>query len=118
MNPQAHDGGFFRGNRNAPFSNNVDHQCCIGADFPNDFHLTVQVVRGSGMVVVYVNFHIFAIRHPGKVPDTAPLPGVHQNKPFDGIDVDFFDFGDIQEIECGIQEKIPEIFFLGARKGQ
>ena len=118
VNPQAHDSGFLRGNRNALFSNNVDHQCRVRADFTDDFQLAVYVVRGSGVMVVYVDFHIFAIRQPGKVSDTALLPGVHQNQPFDGIDIDFFDFGDIQEVKSGIQEKISEIFLLRAGKNQ
>ena len=40
VDSQAHDGGFFRGDGKLPFFRmNVNHQCRVGADFANDFHV-------------------------------------------------------------------------------
>ena len=56
--------------------------------------LAVDIIRSLRMMIVYVDFHVLALRQTGKFSDTPFLPGVHQNQPFDRIDVDLFDFGD------------------------
>ena len=56
--------------------------------------------------------------HFGEFADAGGLAGVHQDEAFDLLQGHLLHPGEIQEIEAGADEKVPQVALLGARKDQ
>jgi hypothetical protein len=78
----------------------------------------VDILRRIRVVVVDMHLHLPGGRGFRELADAGALPGVHQDETFDFLRGDIFRPGDIQEIKTGAHEKIPQVPFLGAGKGQ
>ena len=68
------------------------------------------------MVIVNVDLDAGSSDQFGEFPDAADVAGVHQHELANLIEVDRMDVGHVEEINHRADEKIPQIFLLGARE--
>ncbi len=68
------------------------------------------------MVVVDVDLHTGPVQQFRQAADAAGLFGVHQHQPVHGVEIDAFDVHHVEEVDHGLDEKIPQVLLLGAGK--
>ena len=69
-------------------------------------------------MIVDMDFNSLFFSYLRKRTDPAFLPGIHQDKPLDVVEGNLFQFGKIEKIRGGVNEEIPEIFFMGPRENK
>ena len=65
-----------------------------------------------------MDFQAFPVQDPGEFSDAVPLPRVDKYKFPNPVEINLPDLGEIKKVRCGVEEKIAEVFFLGARENQ
>jgi len=70
------------------------------------------------VVVVNVDVNTLAGSEFSELADSAFLPGVHKDQPFDPIKVHVLEFGEVEQVGRGMEKEIPQVFFLGPRKDE
>ena len=78
----------------------------------------MDVIGRVGVMIVDMDFNSLFFSYLRKRTDPAFLPGIHQDKPLDVVEGNLFQFGKIEKIRCGVNEEIPEIFFMGPRENK
>ena len=67
-------------------------------------------------MIVDVDINPFSFSYFRKRTNSAFLPGIYQDQPFDMGQGNLFQFGKIEKIGSGMDEEIPEIFFMRSGK--
>ena len=114
VEPQAHDGGLVRAQRDSPAADLVDQDGHRRPGRRARLQLPADVAVARRVVVVDVDLHPGAADQAGEPADPAGLAGVHEHQPLHALQLDGLDLGHVEQVDQRADEEGPQVLLLGA----